>query len=78
MMLDFPGPAALAAPSASGTLPYSGPFSSNGPPIALNDILKSLPPAFAAFVANLPAVEGIVLNFPVTCPVKSWSFVKIL
>ncbi|XP_025888929.1 cleavage stimulation factor subunit 77 isoform X1 [Solanum lycopersicum] len=55
---QIPGPAALAAPSASGTLPYSGPFSSNGPPIALNDILKSLPPAFAAFVANLPAVEG--------------------
>ncbi|MCD7448035.1 hypothetical protein HAX54_037349 [Datura stramonium] len=58
MMLDFPGPAALAVPSASGTLPYSGLFSSSGPPNALNDILKSLPPAFAAFVANLPAVEG--------------------
>ncbi|XP_006356598.1 cleavage stimulation factor subunit 77 isoform X1 [Solanum tuberosum] len=55
---QIPGPAALAAPSASGTLPYSGPFSSNGPPNALNDILKSLPPAFAAFIANLPAVEG--------------------
>nr|XP_016476871.1 PREDICTED: cleavage stimulation factor subunit 77-like isoform X3 [Nicotiana tabacum] len=53
------GPAALAVPSASGTLPYSGtPFSSGGPPNALNDILKSLPPAFAAFMTNLPAVEG--------------------
>ncbi|XP_015056273.1 cleavage stimulation factor subunit 77 isoform X2 [Solanum pennellii] len=59
---QIPGPAALAAPSASGTLPYSGPFSSNGPPIALNDILKSLPPAFAAFVANLPAVEATSLQ----------------
>lgn len=67
-MLDdsgFPGPAALAVPSASGTLPYSGtPFSSGGPPNALNDILKSLPPAFAAFMTNLPAVEGIVPSFP--------------
>ncbi|CAN4113071.1 unnamed protein product [Withania somnifera] len=55
---QMPGPAALAVPSASGTLPYSGLLSSSGPPNSLNDILKSLPPAFAAFVANLPAVEG--------------------
>ncbi|KAK4377260.1 hypothetical protein RND71_003556 [Anisodus tanguticus] len=55
---QMPGPAPLAAPSTSGTLPYSGPFSSSGPPNSLNDILKSLPPAFAVFVANLPAVEG--------------------
>ncbi|KAK4345376.1 hypothetical protein RND71_035552 [Anisodus tanguticus] len=74
---QMPGPAPLAVPSASGTLPFSGPFSSSGPPNSLNDILKSLPPAFAAFVANLPAVEGIVLNFfflsnvPVTYPMKS-------
>lgn len=55
---QMPGPAALAVPSASGTLSYSDPLSSSGPPNSLNDILKSLPPAFAAFVANLPAVEG--------------------
>ncbi|CAH9057643.1 unnamed protein product [Cuscuta europaea] len=44
----------------SGTLPYSGPIplSSNGPPNAIDDLLKSLPPALAAFASNLPAVEG--------------------
>ncbi|KAF3648763.1 Cleavage stimulation factor subunit 77 [Capsicum annuum] len=56
---QMPGPAALAISSASGTLPYSCPFSSGGSPNSLNDILKSLPPAFAAFIANLPAVEGL-------------------
>ncbi|XP_059296978.1 cleavage stimulation factor subunit 77 isoform X1 [Lycium ferocissimum] len=55
---QMPGPAALAVPSPAGALSHSGPFSSSGPPNSLNDILKSLPPAFAAFVANLPAVEG--------------------
>ncbi|KAF3624886.1 putative cleavage stimulation factor subunit 3-like isoform X4 [Capsicum annuum] len=58
---QMPGPAALAISSASGTLPYSCPFSSGGSPNSLNDILKSLPPAFAAFIANLPAVEGMPL-----------------
>nr|GLL49213.1 cleavage stimulation factor subunit 77 [Ipomoea trifida] len=43
-----------------GTLPYSGiQLISNGqPPNVLGDVLKSLPPAFAAFISNLPAVEG--------------------
>ncbi|PHU10477.1 hypothetical protein BC332_22337 [Capsicum chinense] len=62
---QMPGPAALAISSASGTLPYSCPFSSGGSPNSLNDILKSLPPAFAAFIANLPAVEGLTIR---VCP----------
>ncbi|VFQ78320.1 unnamed protein product [Cuscuta campestris] len=41
-----------------GTLPAPIPVSSNVPPNALGDLLKSLPPAFAAFALNLPAVEG--------------------
>nr|GMC81055.1 cleavage stimulation factor subunit 77 isoform X1 [Ipomoea batatas] len=44
-----------------GTLPYSGiQLNSNGgqPPNVLGDVLKSLPPAMAAFISNLPAVEG--------------------
>nr|GME15847.1 cleavage stimulation factor subunit 77 isoform X1 [Ipomoea batatas] len=42
------------------TLPYSGiQLNSNGqPPNVLGDVLKSLPPALAAFISNLPAVEG--------------------
>lgn len=80
MMLDLPVPGVLAAPPASGALPYSGPFSSSGSPNALNDILKSLPPAFAAFIANLPPVEGIFSFyqiFQLLAPVKSLSNVKI-
>ncbi|VFQ65806.1 unnamed protein product [Cuscuta campestris] len=41
-----------------GTLPAPIPVSSNVPPNALGDLLKSLPPSFAAFALNLPAVEG--------------------
>ncbi|CAA3000880.1 cleavage stimulation factor subunit 77 isoform X1 [Olea europaea subsp. europaea] len=53
-----PGPPAPGPTSVSSTFPYGVTSSFGGTTNALNDMVKALPPALAAFVANLPAVEG--------------------
>ncbi|KAL2477222.1 Cleavage stimulation factor subunit 77 [Forsythia ovata] len=53
-----PGLPAPGISSVSSTLPYGVTSSFGGSMNALNDMVKALPPALAAFVANLPAVEG--------------------
>lgn len=63
MLVTFSG---LTAPVQHGVpivLTPNGTLGAAGAPSVLNDILKTLPPALASFVANLPAVEGNLSHF---------------